>query len=107
MRDTIVPVSTIEQSNSLFWNCLWRGALIKFDKKSENFFLGKIVPSFWNWLSKTFRMAAGSFIFVYKTRFYRLRRISATVHVCWGRTGICAEPEKNETKIKSKIPDDH
>jgi glycosyltransferase involved in cell wall biosynthesis len=69
--DTIVPVSTIEQSyNSLLSGIAYGGgALIKFDKKSENFFLGKIVPSFWNWLSKTFRMAAGSFIFCYKQDF--------------------------------------
>ena len=69
--DTIVPVSTIEQSyKSLLSGIAYGGgALIEFDKKRENFFLGRLVPSFWNWLSKTFKMAAGSFIFCHKQDF--------------------------------------
>ena len=39
------------------------GALIRFDDHQNKFFLGVLIPAFWNWVSKTFSMAAGSFIF--------------------------------------------
>ena len=39
------------------------GATLRFDKTHGKLFFGLLVPKFWNWISKTFRLAAGSFVF--------------------------------------------
>ena len=45
------------------------GALVQFDSHQNKFFLGRFIPTLWNWLSRTFRLAAGSFIFCRKEDF--------------------------------------
>ena len=40
------------------------GATLRFDQTHGKLFFGLLVPKFWNWISKTFRLAAGSFVFV-------------------------------------------
>jgi len=72
--DTMVKSSTLRQA----YQALTRetgyggGALVRFDDNFGKFILGKFIPSFWNWCSKTFRLAAGSFIFCKKEDFLQV-----------------------------------
>jgi len=45
------------------------GSIIKFDDHQNKYFLGILIPFFWNWVSQTFKLAAGSFIFCTKQDF--------------------------------------
>ena len=56
------------------------GALIQFDDHQDKFFLGVLIPAFWNWVSKTFRMAAGSFIFCRKEDFEEIKGFPETMY---------------------------
>ena len=56
------------------------GALIRFDDHQDKFFLGVLIPAFWNWVSKTFRMAAGSFIFCRKEDFEEIKGFPETMY---------------------------
>jgi glycosyltransferase involved in cell wall biosynthesis len=69
--DTILrPEHTRQAVNALLSEDVFGGgALVKFDNHKNKFFLGIFIPFLWNWLSKTFRLAAGSFIFCRKEDF--------------------------------------
>ena len=56
------------------------GALIQFDDHQDKFFLGVLIPAFWNWVSKTFRMAAGSFLFCRKEDFEEIKGFPQTMY---------------------------
>ena len=56
------------------------GALIQFDHHQDRFLLGVLIPAYWNWLSKTFRLAAGSFIFCRKKDFISCRGFPETLY---------------------------
>ena len=56
------------------------GALIQFDDHKDKFFLGVLIPAFWNWVSKTFRMAAGSFLFCRKEDFEEIKGFPETMY---------------------------
>ena len=56
------------------------GALIRFDDHQDKFFLGVLIPAFWNWVSKTFRMAAGSFLFCRKEDFEEIKGFPETMY---------------------------
>ena len=56
------------------------GALIQFDDHQDKFFLGVLIPAFWNWVSKTFRMAAGSFLFCRKEDFEEIKGFPETMY---------------------------
>jgi hypothetical protein len=45
------------------------GSTLIFDSNQNQFILGTLVPCFWSWISKTFKLAAGSFIFCRKEIF--------------------------------------
>ena len=45
------------------------GATLIFDSNNNQFIWGTLVPCFWSWISKTFKLAAGSFIFCRKEIF--------------------------------------
>jgi glycosyltransferase involved in cell wall biosynthesis len=49
--------------------CGGGGATIVFDTNQNQIFFGSFLPFFWSWLSKTFKLAAGSFIFCQKQLF--------------------------------------
>lgn len=61
--DTILPPPLLKQALTLLGNgaCCGGGTLLSFDSQLP-FLSGKLV-SFWNWLSRTNKLAAGSFIF--------------------------------------------
>lgn len=69
--DTAVAAETLRQAQEALFSgqAYGGGALIKFDDHQDRFFLGIVIPAFWNWISKTFRFAAGSFIFCTKKDF--------------------------------------
>ena len=69
--DTIVKSQTMRQVYQALsqGNVYGGGALIKFDYNHGKLVLGTIIPSFWNWCSKNFGLAAGSFIFCKKEDF--------------------------------------
>ncbi len=69
--DTAVEPETLRQAREALFSgqAYGGGALIKFDHHQNRFFLGMVIPAFWNWISKTFRFAAGSFIFCTKKDF--------------------------------------
>lgn len=50
-------------------NCGGGGATIVFDSNQNQLFFGSFMPYFWSWISKTFKLAAGSFIFCKKQIF--------------------------------------
>ena len=56
------------------------GALIQFDDHQDKFFLGVLIPAFWNLVSKTFRMAAGSFLFCRKEDFDKIKGFPETMY---------------------------
>ena len=56
------------------------GALIQFDDHQDKFFLGVLIPAFWNLVSKTFRMAAGSFLFCRKEDFEEIKGFPETMY---------------------------
>lgn len=72
--DTIVKVDHLQKACQVMIEkkAFAGGALIRFDDHQNKYFLGILIPSFWNWLSKTFRMAAGSFIFCSKEDFNKV-----------------------------------
>ena len=47
------------------------GSVLIFDSDQNNYFLGKLVPNFWVWVSRKFKLAAGSFIFC-KSELFKL-----------------------------------
>ena len=50
--------------------CGGGGATVVFDSNQNRFFFGSFMPYFWSWISKTFKLAAGSFIFCDKQLFF-------------------------------------
>ena len=56
------------------------GALIRFDDHQNKFFLGILIPSFWNWCSSTLKMAAGSFLFCRKQDFHEIGGFPETMY---------------------------
>jgi glycosyltransferase involved in cell wall biosynthesis len=68
--DTILPASLLKQSLRLLTNkshC-GGGTLLSFDSKLP--FLAEKLVKFWNWLSRTNKLAAGSFIFCLTQGFF-------------------------------------
>lgn len=72
--DTIVKSSTVRQAYQALTreNVYGGGALVRFDDNLGKFILGKFIPSFWNWCSRTLKLAAGSFIFCKKEDFLQV-----------------------------------
>ena len=56
------------------------GALIKFDDHQNKFFLGKLIPSFWNWISTTFGYAAGGFLYCTRGDFQKVNGFPETMY---------------------------
>ena len=56
------------------------GALIKFDDHQNKFFLGKLIPSFWNWISTTFGYAAGGFLYCTREDFQKVNGFPETMY---------------------------
>ena len=54
--------------------------MIQFDNHQNKFFLGRLIPAFWNWISKTFSMAAGSFLFCRKEDFDKIDGFPETMY---------------------------
>ena len=79
--DTIVSVEHLREACKCMFEkkAYGGGALIKFDDAHNKFFLGVLIPSFWNWVSKTFSMAAGSFIFCLKEDFLKVKGFPETM----------------------------
>ena len=50
--------------------CGGGGSTVVFDSNQNQFFFGSFMPYFWSWISKTFKLAAGSFIFCDKKTFF-------------------------------------
>ena len=50
--------------------CGGGGSTVVFDSNQDRFFFGSFMPYFWSWISKTFKLAAGSFIFCDKQLFF-------------------------------------
>ena len=80
--DTEVASEHISQAYNLMIKkkAFGGGALIKFDDHQNKFFLGILIPSFWNWLSRTLRMAAGSFLFCRKQDFHEIGGFPLTMY---------------------------
>ncbi len=72
--DTDVASEHISQAYNLMVQkkAFGGGALIRFDDHQNKFFLGILIPSFWNWLSRTLKMAAGSFLYCRKQDFHEI-----------------------------------
>ena len=68
--DTILPPQLLQNAISLLEKGEYcgGGTLITFDSQLP--FLAAILVKFWNWLSKTGKLAAGSFIFCLSRSFY-------------------------------------
>ncbi len=45
------------------------GSLLVFDSDQNSYFLGRLIPRIWSWISEKFNLAAGSFIFCKKSYF--------------------------------------
>ncbi len=69
--DTSIPASIFQEAYQLsrHGRVGAGGATLKFDQIHGKIFFGLLVPKFWNWVSKTFRLAAGSFVFCRKELF--------------------------------------
>ena len=69
--DTIVPEKTFIEAYELMslGKAGAGGSTLRFDQTHGKAFLGLLLPSFWNWASRTFKLAAGSFIFCRKDVF--------------------------------------
>lgn len=50
--------------------CGGGGSTVVFDSNQNQLFLGSFMPYLWSWISKTFKLAAGSFIFCDKKLFF-------------------------------------
>lgn len=71
--DTILPPPLLKQALVLLesGNYCGGGTLLNFDSRLP--FLAARLVSFWNWISKTKRLAAGSFIFCLAEGFFDIR----------------------------------
>jgi glycosyltransferase involved in cell wall biosynthesis len=69
--DTSIPASIFQEAYQLsrHGRAGAGGATLRFDRIHGKIFFGLLVPKFWNWVSKTFRLAAGSFVFCRKDLF--------------------------------------
>ena len=69
--DTCIPASIFQEAYQLsrHGRVGAGGSTLKFDQIHGKIFFGLLVPKFWNWVSKTFRLAAGSFVFCRKELF--------------------------------------
>jgi glycosyltransferase involved in cell wall biosynthesis len=70
--DTILPPPLLEQALELLESktCCGGGTLLSFDSRLP--FLAARLVEFWNWLSKTNKLAAGSFIFCLAQGFFEI-----------------------------------
>ena len=50
--------------------CGGGGSTVVFDSNQNQLFFGSFMPYLWSWISKTFKLAAGSFIFCDKKLFF-------------------------------------
>ena len=80
--DTTISVEHLNNASDLILGkkAFGGGALIQFDDHKDKFFLGVLIPSFWNWISKTFNMAAGSFLFCKKDDFEEINGFPETMY---------------------------
>ena len=80
--DTTISVEHLNNAGDLILggNVFGGGALIQFDNDQNKFFLGRLIPAFWNWISKTFSMAAGSFLFCRKEDFDKIDGFPETMY---------------------------
>jgi len=53
-------------------SCAGGGSTLVFDHHQNQFFFGSLVPKFWTYISKVFRLAAGSFVFCRKEYFEKI-----------------------------------
>jgi glycosyltransferase involved in cell wall biosynthesis len=70
--DTILPPPLLKQALALLESgtCCGGGTLLSFDSRLP--FLAERLVKFWNWLSKTNKLAAGSFIFCLAQGFFEI-----------------------------------
>ena len=63
--DTCIPASILHEAYQLsrHGQVGAGGSTLRFDQTHGKIFFGLLLPKFWNWVSKTFRLAAGSFVF--------------------------------------------
>ena len=69
--DTCIPTSIFQEACQLarHGRVGAGGATLRFDRIHGKIFFGWLVPKFWNWVSETFLLAAGSFVFCRKELF--------------------------------------
>jgi hypothetical protein len=69
--DTCIPASILQEAYQLsrHGRVGAGGSTLRFDQTHGKLFFGLLVPKCWNWISKTFRLAAGSFVFCRKDLF--------------------------------------
>jgi len=69
--DTCIPTSIFQEAYQLarHGRVGAGGATLRFDRIHGKIFFGLLVPKFWNWVSQTFLLAAGSFVFCRKELF--------------------------------------
>jgi len=69
--DTLIPPETLQIAYQALVSgeAYGGGASIQFDDHQGKVFLGIWIPAFWNWISRTFGLAAGSFIFCRREEF--------------------------------------
>ncbi len=98
--DTKVSSELLKISiNSLFFEEIGGGgAKIVFDSDQKQLFLGKIMPRLWFWISKTFKLAAGSFIFCRKEIFDQIGGFSEKLFA--GEEILFSQQFKKECKKK-------
>jgi glycosyltransferase involved in cell wall biosynthesis len=72
------------------------GATLIFDSNQNLFLLGTFVPRLWSWISKTFKFAAGSFIFCRKEIFEQIGGFSEKLYA--GEEILFSQRFKQECK---------
>jgi len=60
--------------------CGGGGSVLSFDRKNGSWFWRYLVPSFWNWVSRNLRLAAGSFLFCRRDFFLECGGFSEKVY---------------------------
>lgn len=73
------------------------GSTLMFDSNQNQFILGTLVPRFWSWISKTFKLAAGSFIFCRKEIFQKIGGFSEKLFA--GEEILFSQQLKKECKM--------
>jgi len=80
--DTWLYLPTLKMALEQISNgvCGGGGALVKFDQNYGRFLSGIVMPALWNFVSKTCKLAAGSFIFCRKKDFVEMGGFSEKLY---------------------------